>query len=165
MCVWNHCCLPVRGQWRSVSCRSLLHPPQLPGIWSRLVPVVAGGTHPVLPCCRWTKGKPHREWRTLEDSVWISHCQLRHFPGGWCGTIHPRGHCSALYHPYCRPCPQLEWRQLSTVRAASKLLILWPHAACVALGLGSTRGPTETGAMLTRLEHWHYRNIHVSNMR
>ena len=155
-CWWsNSCCLSTefhcnhvvllslsRGQWRSLSCRRLLHPPQLTRVRSWLVPTVPGAACSLLPSPWRTKGKHHRDQRrgTPQDSVRISHCQLWYVPGGWCWTIHPRGHWSTVLHPYSRPCPQPWWWCPLTVLSTRKLLILWPYDACVALGLDDRWG-------------------------
>lgn len=155
--------LSSRGRRRSLSSCSLIHPPQLPSVRSRLVPTVPRETCFLLPSCCGTKGNPHRKWRTLEDSVWISYCQLWHFPGGWCRRIHPRGHCSGLCPPNCSPCHQPWRRRPIIVLSASKLFLLRPHAPRVALGLDPRRSSAGITAVLTRNQHWlrlHYRNIH-----
>lgn len=86
-------------------------------------------------CCCWTQRKPHRKNGTLKDSVWVSYCQFWHFFGRWSWAIHSREHCSVLQHPQHCKCHLLQYGYLSRVLSVGKLLILWPHAPCVAMGL------------------------------
>lgn len=125
--------------WRGVmsSC-VLLHPSQLLGIWSWLVPAASPELCSPLPSHHTFKGKSSREQRTFTDPVRITHSQLRHFPGGRPGPIHPRGTHSPLYLPCCRASPQ-PWGRCLAVLFARHMLILWPHAPLVALGLDSMR--------------------------
>lgn len=148
----TYCLFTYRGQCRSMPHCNLIHPPQFLGIWSRLVQAVPGGPYCLFPACHRTKGKPCREPRTLKDSVWISHCQLWHFPGGRCWSIHPRGNCSTSDLPCSSSHPQPWWGCSLTVLPAGQLLILWPHAPRVALGLDARPGFTGVIAMLTLLK-------------
>lgn len=125
--------IPARWKQPAVSDHRILHPSQLISVWSRLVMASSEQRSSTFTRSDQTDASqppPRRTRRPLQDPVRISHGQLWHLAGGRQWTLHPwpRFSCGTDNRTGSR----VRWW---TILSASHLLLLWPHAASLEVGL------------------------------
>lgn len=126
-----------RGTRCTLSCSGLLYSTQLFSIWSRLVQTTPKQLHAPLS----SRTSPNQHWahtvrRSSQDPVWIAHCQLWYFSGGWLGAIHTWPYLSftgkkSSSRPFHQP-----WQRCPvSVLPDGYLLFLRPYDARLEMGL------------------------------